>query len=752
MSEVTPTRKALFSVGLYREGLAQLKLPALLLGIVTVVLNALIPIVGWLSDSGNPFDGQSIEMIGLVGFAILYVYVAPIVLSLRLFNFGNARNRSDFYHGLPPTRVSLWLSFLAAIASWLVGTVVVAIGVSTGLYALMGAHIVLASIPIMIAFLGCGALYLCVATALAMTVTGTLLSNIVVTILIVCFPRYVSSLFASTVAAGVPNLPSSQVGLFNLRLSNTLFMLPSVFSESNIAGGAIARADNMLYTLALTVVLGAVGLWLFVHRRSEDADKSAPSRSMQLVYRVCVALVPALGIVATVSLNTGTLYVLSYAELWPIIILLGTLSAIAFCVFELLTTKSWKSLARALPSFGLVIAITWAFWAVAALDVRYETGFRPGADDIAWVRVIDTSYYHTDGSGEIFWDSEGEEESENNVDYAELVLSRTRISDSAVLSAIARQLAGKDTDRWSSVYDSDANYSLVEIKTKGGRSERRLLVESDSEGQSSPFALALIDSPELFDAILSLPTEKEVVSIQGIFLVPGQMVSGSAKATQLTQETWANIVAEYQTLDTQERYGLLFATRPLPEKSNETTSLAQLNNFNLTISSTQGLSNLKIDLQVNDEYLPQTTEFLSRKARDQIVAGLASPQSLVQENNVLAVYETQQLTNNNASKDPGGDALGSDAGESGEALISLRVPFQGEADDRYDFYVVSRKAYLQGLDIFGAALARDFDTEARYVAELTLNNPDRDAEEMEMCSLVWSISDAEAQRLLALGK
>ena len=128
---------------LYRDGLRQLRIVGIM-GMVIYCLAAVLTAVGLYINSSHRYMEPVIaygigaitdapvmaEGISLYDFHWILFTAFPVlipVMTLILFNFLNQRNASDFYHAIPDTRGTLYVSYCAAIMTWLLAI----IGVST---------------------------------------------------------------------------------------------------------------------------------------------------------------------------------------------------------------------------------------------------------------------------------------------------------------------------------------------------------------------------------------------------------------------------------------------------------------------------------------------------------------------------------------------------------------------------------------------------------------------------------------------
>lgn len=110
-------KKRFFDIGLYADALRQLRLIGVAAFIILELEAILLPLASWFSQQqmiangyiapNAPYIANLLEWHPLV--VLCPFLIAPLMM-LVLFHFLNKRSASDFYHALPNTRVSLFVS------------------------------------------------------------------------------------------------------------------------------------------------------------------------------------------------------------------------------------------------------------------------------------------------------------------------------------------------------------------------------------------------------------------------------------------------------------------------------------------------------------------------------------------------------------------------------------------------------------------------------------------------------------------
>lgn len=184
-------KKKNFDAGLYREGLRQLRVFGITMLAIFVLASVLVPLSDAVSLSAYPEWSPSYTVhyssyLSQNPLILLSFPVAAPLLTLALFGFLNKRNACDLYHAIPQTRNALFFSFFAAIVTWLVILIAVPALVSEAVCLLFPKYLEiypLSALQIctqaLIASIGVAA-----AVLLAMSMTGTIFTNLVVALLI----------------------------------------------------------------------------------------------------------------------------------------------------------------------------------------------------------------------------------------------------------------------------------------------------------------------------------------------------------------------------------------------------------------------------------------------------------------------------------------------------------------------------------------------------------------------------------------
>ena len=406
----------IFDFGLYKEAIRQSRA----IGIICAVINGLISIgftLIMILDK-TLFSSESYSLSiekEICGFfnvfpsgAIVYILFVPLMV-LSVFKFLNKRRDSDFYHSIPQTRTCLYVSYMSAVATWIFGTATAVTMINSAIYAIFGKYYVLNITDIVLGLLGvfaASAFVMC-AVALAMSLTGTLFNNIVVSLLIIFVPRLVMYIFIEGLIIHLPYM--QEISSFtimntgyNIVTDSVISFVGSIFSGQSID---YVTVQSVIYTFIIAALYFVLGAFCFNKRRSEMAGNSAPNKSVQSIYRIalslplsmvasCICIFPALKIV--INLREQSEYMSDgqveniMSEVYSMIgitVVIWIVVVLLYLVYELAATKSWKNVLKSFPGL-LIVAVINVVIVGSMLGVFYtQNSSVPKADEIKYITV-----------------------------------------------------------------------------------------------------------------------------------------------------------------------------------------------------------------------------------------------------------------------------------------------------------------------------------------------------------------------------
>lgn len=382
-----------FNIHLYREALRQNRLIGWMAFIVYMLEAVLIPLYHVINFyNGLQMDRYDIPeetamsihplMLGL------FLFVAPL-MTLVQFQFMNRRNAADFYHSIPDTRTSVFLSMYAAIITWCIFLIssgfVVAVAFRLCFGSLFFSSLNILSLLQYMLVLLAGCVLISGLVATAMCLTGTIFTNIMVALMLFVVPRALIWIVSDFVYGAIPfaEVPAGNV-LLNWTYHIPLGTVAALFGTADSVWG---EWPSIIYTLLVGLLYVAAAWGLFCHRKSESAGKAALNRVLQTVFRL---IIPSLiSIAMTIALFTsskqrnGFLY-----EDWFFCTVVYVIAILAYLLYELITTRKWINVWRSLPGLILLIGINGMALIGGEILYRSELSFRPSSGTVTEVQYV----------------------------------------------------------------------------------------------------------------------------------------------------------------------------------------------------------------------------------------------------------------------------------------------------------------------------------------------------------------------------
>lgn len=388
-----------FNPALYVEGLRQLRLMGILFTAAASLVALFIPFGEYFSSLSmkGGVQLQDVTCLNMNPLIILSFCIVAPLLTLNLFSFLNKRESSDFYHAIPATRQCLFFSFFAAVMTWLLIFMVVSTGLAIAGHALFPKLFAIHYGNVIRTFFNCFAAGTLVAAsvAIAMSVTGTFLMNVLISLILIFLPRILIHLVMENIGYAFP-------------LVNGLAFAPLFSMQYNVPAGYVlqyfltADVDNILtsfssglYTLVLGLIYIGIAALLFTHRKSESAGQSAPNRYLQALFRFLVGFT----ISSIVTLAVFNELIHGYLDIDDLFawFFLYVIAVFVMLAFELLCTRRWRGLIRrgAVTIGFLAIANLVLLGAVWGVNQSLRN-YTPTADEITSVRLQVGESYNND--------------------------------------------------------------------------------------------------------------------------------------------------------------------------------------------------------------------------------------------------------------------------------------------------------------------------------------------------------------------
>ncbi len=330
-----------FSKKLYVEGLKKIRVSGTAFSLIIILLNAILPIVGIAENRYHTTGTRVPDIVSpnmVAPFDLLIFILVPLIV-YDMFSFMNERSKSDFWHAIPQKRTCVYLSLMSAVLTWALSTIIVSTLVNSVLWSLARWYdlslstAIIGTLPYLVL-----AVFMAGVMVLAMTVTGTSVSNFLVGVLFLLFFRVISIMFV-TALEEYSNLLYADYGIF--KFFGVGFFLPLSLLIGVFDGEAEVYTNwgPMVYYFAVGIIFLVLGCVSYNKRRSQSATKSAPNKLLQHVYRFAVTL-PFMFLVAVMIIIDG------YDSYQLVLMMLAIL---VYVLYELITTKRIKSVVKSLP-------------------------------------------------------------------------------------------------------------------------------------------------------------------------------------------------------------------------------------------------------------------------------------------------------------------------------------------------------------------------------------------------------------------
>lgn len=479
--------KKIFSPSLYIEGLRQLKVIGVVSFIIYVLEAILIPL--------NRFGAYSaINHQAIIGINnmhpiiyLTYTVLAPI-FTLYLFSFLTRRDSSDFYHSIPHKRTCLYVSYIASILTWLLAILVLSSGISIIIHlCLPDIYKINFSMTLpYIAGVFIASTGVVCAVALAQCITGTFLTNIIVSGIIIFFPRVFMEVIIQNILNIIYEIIPEEyfLPLLNGKYNLITGKFTSLFSNSQ--PDIFKSYSSWIYTIILTLIYFSIGLFCFKKRHSEAAGNSAPNKWLQAVYRICITLTFCLipiSIICSASDDSITIFSIY------------CIAVVIYFLFEIITTKTVRNLLKILP--GLVVIAILNAGIIFFINSVSESELNkcPDTSDVSYIRIL----------------------ADNTSDsYLDALYEQLKIDDNEMIDSIISSLK-TDIERCKSsdIAVSNYDYKVFSIHLKNGKTYyRRISTDNITKSVNSTLNDILYDyiskNSEFTEKLNKLPEFKDV--------------------------------------------------------------------------------------------------------------------------------------------------------------------------------------------------------------------------------------------------
>ena len=504
-------KKTWFDGRLYLQGLKRLRLIGLAMAILFITVAVLVPLTTWIQTANRMqyvdeyydpmYDSSYDSMYGeedslqepkikevenrrLIIPVLVASYLAPVFI-LLIFSYLNRRSESDFYHAIPYTRVCVYTSFVAAAMTWVLA-ILIASSLAAGLFWTLCPYTTYSFGGLIGEMLLCclNATFLASFATVGVSLMGTPMTGVIATLLSLCSWRVIVGFAYLSMEDILVIAPAEEIWGGYLT-PNWILPIGLAFEKETTA--------SIVYAAIVALLIFAVGGLLYHLRRSETAGRSVPGRLLQVVCRLLITLPSALCL---------TYMIIGGTEITSLLILF-VVTLLVFYLYELLTTKSARSMLRATPWLGVLVLacliFTGAVFAGKAVICKEEIG----EDRIGEVGITNASI-------------RGYEELAIS-DYERYLMSEYLSDDPTVIRLVAKALRDSQQADWNDEFyqnkgvwdESFTKYTeyvrfSVRIKLNGGRAITRYIRMPKED------YIAFLNALKTDLSLNSLPTADEV--------------------------------------------------------------------------------------------------------------------------------------------------------------------------------------------------------------------------------------------------
>lgn len=596
-------RNKFFSPALMLEGIKQTRVVGICFAVISVLVSCGYPLLRLISYASMDYDtlkAQPYFTIDIATFSMpifLMQYIMPIVMIFLLFNFMNIRKASDFYHSIPLSKTCVYLTYTVTALIWSIVTVVVSTLLSFTIYALSLKTVINIEFvwPTIISSIILAMLVASIAL-LAKGLSGTIFTNIIITLIIMFLPRVIILLYTTAINTSVKITDVSFMSLTDIY--NNIIFAPFIYNNSFLIEktAPILNASTQWYSLILAIIYFVIGFFIHKFRKSESAGKSAAYKGVQPVVRILLGSIPLLLISFNLACGLKV-----YTEFWLIGILV---SLLAYFLYELITTKSAKKLLISIP-FYLIAILANAIFIIACVSERnFILNDIPEPSEISSVSIS----YNNDYLNVVYI----------NDNYYKYKTENIKYDDKGLIdhlqSSLVETVEKVKEDDFSKFYSENYIYYDVIFHCSSGRDiKRRVYVNINKLGGSENLSLDsyIHKNKEYENAIYSLPTDKELKSIN----IDTSNIDFSKDELN---ELWKIYKEEFNSASNEDKNMLSYRDNDIYNNYNidNTTSIVTIGYVGMNSFSQHYLIDAKITPKTYNKYLDKT---MSKLIQDNIV-------------------------------------------------------------------------------------------------------------------------------------
>lgn len=685
--------KTFFDGKLYVEGLRQLRLSGGIVGAIIFAISILFPIVAMViyrSNIGVP--PQPVSLVATAPMLILFMYLGPIVFTMVLFAFLNKRSGSDFYGSLPNTRTSIFVSFFASVATYLIGIIVITVLATSLLWMISPLFFNLQNIPYVLGTFVCGTLLMAAACLIALSVSGTAFTNLSLIVLIAFLPRLIITVFIGTVQGATGIMPAEAFGILRPDYNIPFGLFASALPQLSRGTEAMfSSLGSMGYSLALAILYLVIAGFLFKKRRSEAAEKSTVHPILQHIVRcaisIPISLIFTVVFVLAKDINSGV--ITTFLIVW-------TVTTLIYFIFELISTRKVRNLVKAIPVYFLVMAFNAVFgFSILGVNAMVES-YRPSANDIAGIQIIKADDPYQEPA------------------YHDLAVSKIVYKDEEIRKLLAESIRPWP-DRWASAGEAMQTVR-IKISPKLGFAKYRYVYLNES--QSTKLNTLMTKNEEYVKIISQLPPDNSIKLYQCMNL-----------SQEAAKQLYGVFKEEFAGLSALEKTQILGFSNNI----SNPYSKAQMT---LNLIGNVGVKSFAQSIAISEE-LPKTYQ----KAVE-----LVNEQSIPVAKELISQIEKNQLSSYNVS------LIYEAEDEEGIAMPGYLFLYYDKLSQKDEIGMpFSQEEQETLISLFKAALARPVDMKTK-LCQLSIGTYNQEDSTSRNADCYLSFTDDEMKQIVELAK
>lgn len=497
---MNPKQNAM-KLGLLREGFRQCQMVGILSLIIMNLAAILVPLYIWIKGTETySYYYSTNEVWSAWNGNTLALFTIPVafLMALMLFHFLDNRAASDLYHALPHKRVTLYVSYVGAILLWALLLIVSSTLVSLFMCSITPNITLLTDTILPYTTTIFAVVMLVVAgTMIGMSLSGTVFTNVLLTVIILFFPRLCVWFLRGIITGNMPFIPDTVQEMSEG--NNLLFSMAGTLFNSTSASGVFSLGwKPLVYTVVLALVYFCIGAILFCRRRSEAAGQSAPSRMLQHIYRILVTMIYCMFVTGVLASDIESAYP---SGGWFEYLVLYLIAILIYFVYELITTRKWRNLLTALPGLGVVAVLNGAL--LLGMHTAYQNivSQRPAASEIVSVSIEGGEYYGMDSDSYMDYAS-----------YVSLACQDIEIKDPTVISLVSYALNEnmetweEDPDQYYNKYYNTDHYETTHGNEKYSYEGIRVIIRTEDKELER---LVYLSGENMEQLMQSLQSEEE---------------------------------------------------------------------------------------------------------------------------------------------------------------------------------------------------------------------------------------------------